>query len=145
MQRLQSPDRVALVGMMGSGKSTIGRLLSARTGWPFYDNDTLLQRATGLTARDFLAKHGELELRAAEAAALRLGLASPPPCIVAVAAGTIEEKSLRDLLQEHATCLVGGRREDPHRASDGRRAPPVAGSGIPRVDRRYGQSPRGPL
>lgn len=104
------------MGMMGSGKSTIGRLLAARKGWPFLDNDVLVERATGSSARDLLATHGEIELRAAEAAALELGVSRPAPCIVAVAAGTIEDPRLRGLLKREAT--VVWLRAAPHTLSN---------------------------
>jgi shikimate kinase len=115
MRRPEVPEvsrRVVLVGMMGSGKSTIGRLLAERTGWPFLDNDALLEGATGLTARDLLATRGEGALRKAEADALRLGLAEPAPVIVAAAAGTIEDEQLRRTLRENGT--VVWLRADPH-------------------------------
>ena len=86
------------MGMMGSGKSTIGRLLSERTGWPYHDNDALLQRDRGLTARELLAVAGEEEMRVAEGHALRLGLAQPEPCIVGAPAGTIIEPDSRAAL-----------------------------------------------
>ena len=92
--------RVVLVGMMGSGKSTIGRLLAERTGWPLHDNDALLLRLTGTTARDLLAQGGEPALRRAEEDALVAGLRMPPPCIVDAAAGTIESPRVRGLLLE---------------------------------------------
>ena len=44
--------------MMGSGKSTIGTLVGARLGWPYYDNDELLQRMRGETAKELLANEG---------------------------------------------------------------------------------------
>lgn len=77
------------MGMMGSGKSSVGRALSRRTGWPFVDNDELVRRATGRSARQILADDGEQALRAAESAALDAGMAWPAPAIVAVAAGVI--------------------------------------------------------
>ncbi len=83
------PARVVLLGMMGSGKSSVGRALSERTGWPFIDNDALVQQATGYTARELLALRGQDAMRAAESAALATGLAIPRPAIVATAAGTI--------------------------------------------------------
>jgi shikimate kinase len=102
--------------MMGAGKSTVARELAGLTGWPYYDNDELLRRATGVTARDLLATRGESELRAAEAAALELGLSQPAPYIVAVAAGTIEDERLRRLLNLEAT--VVWLRADPHTLSN---------------------------
>ena len=64
--------RIVLLGMMGSGKSSVGRALSDRTGWPFVDNDALVERATGRTARQLLAEEGEGPMRAAlRASALR--------------------------------------------------------------------------
>jgi shikimate kinase len=92
--------RVVLVGMMGSGKSSVGRSLSARTGWPFVDNDALVERATGRTARRLLAEEGEAAMRAAESAALRAGLSLAAPVIVAVAAGTILDPDDRWLASE---------------------------------------------
>jgi shikimate kinase len=83
------PTRVLLLGMMGSGKSSVGRALAERTGWPFVDNDALVERATGSTARELLRDRGEEAMRDAESEALRAGLALPPPAIVATAAGTI--------------------------------------------------------
>ena len=75
--------------MMGSGKSTIGRLLSEATGWPYIDNDELVRRSRGATARQILAERGEDRLRDAESDALMLGIETPPPAVVGVAAGTI--------------------------------------------------------
>jgi shikimate kinase len=82
-------ERVLLLGMMGSGKSSVGEALSRRTGWPFVDNDALVERATGLTARALLARRGEAAMRAAEAAALETALGLPLPVVAATAAGTI--------------------------------------------------------
>lgn len=83
------PTRVVLLGMMGSGKSSVGVALAKRTGWPFIDNDALVEQATGHTARELLATRGEEAMREAESLALRTGLTMPPPAIVATAAGTI--------------------------------------------------------
>lgn len=81
--------RIVLLGMMGSGKSSIGRALADRTGWPFVDNDALVLRATGRTAREILAAQGEVALREAESEALRAGASLDGPAIVATAAGTV--------------------------------------------------------
>lgn len=93
-RRDRGPCRVILLGMMGSGKTTIGRALAERTGWRYHDNDALLARATGRTARE-LALRGQEALRAAEAAALRLAVREPEPSIVAAAAGVVLDPRLR--------------------------------------------------
>lgn len=84
--------------MMGSGKSTIGRSISGRTGWPYLDNDELVQQARGVNARELLATAGEAELRGAEADALLLGLASPEPVLIGAAGGTILDPAVREAL-----------------------------------------------
>lgn len=88
--------RVILIGMMGSGKTTIGRLLSEATGWPYVDNDQLVRRYSGLTARELLAESGQDRLREVESAALALGLELPPPVIVGVAAGAVIDARNRE-------------------------------------------------
>ncbi len=88
------PKRLIFIGMMGSGKSTVGRLIAEAIGWPYFDNDDLLETASQRTARE-LSASGELGLRAAELGALLAGLATPEPCIVGAAAGTILEPATR--------------------------------------------------
>lgn len=93
------PCRVLLTGMMGSGKSTIGRLVSEATGWSYLDNDELVRQSHGATARRILAERGEVEMREAESEALARGIEAPAPALIGVAAGTILEPSNRDRLR----------------------------------------------
>jgi len=92
--------RVLLVGLMGSGKTTVGRALAELTGWPYLDNDDLLRAHSGLTARQLLAQAGQSALRLAESDALEAALATPPPCICAVAAGTVLSAGSRRALAD---------------------------------------------
>jgi len=92
--------RVVLIGMMGSGKSSVGRALSRRTGWPFVDNDSLVERASGMTARQLLEERGAAAMRGAESAALHAGIAIEPPVVVATAAGTILDAANRAALAD---------------------------------------------
>ena len=94
--------RVVLVGMMGSGKTTVGRLVAARTGWRYHDNDELVARLFGTTPREILAGQGEAALRRAESEALALGLEADPPCIVGAAGGTILDDANRERLRRSA-------------------------------------------
>src|SRR5262245_10619202 len=58
---------VVLVGMMGAGKSSIGRRLAARLGIPFIDADAEIESAAGMTIPEIFDKHGEPYFRAGEA------------------------------------------------------------------------------
>jgi shikimate kinase len=57
---------VLLVGMMGAGKSTVGRAISKRTGWPYVDNDELVRSLSGRDATEIRATDGEDVLHAIE-------------------------------------------------------------------------------
>ncbi len=58
---------VVLVGMMGAGKTTVGRRLAARLGRRFADSDEEVERAAGMSIEDIFATHGEADFRAGEA------------------------------------------------------------------------------
>ncbi len=94
----EGPCRVLLIGMMGSGKSTIGPLLSKATGWPYVDNDELVRGSHGAMAREILAAGGEAQMREAESQALANGMKVPAPAVIGVAAGTILEALNRERL-----------------------------------------------
>ncbi|MFL6237975.1 MAG: shikimate kinase [Actinomycetes bacterium] len=84
-----SDQRVLLVGMMGVGKSAVGRVIAERTGWPYVDNDDLLHENTGLYGADLLERDGVDALRDAEAEALSEILQHDPPLVAGVAAGVV--------------------------------------------------------
>jgi shikimate kinase len=88
-------QRVLLVGMMGVGKSTVGRIVAERIGWPFVDNDDLLHADTGRYGADLLAREGVESLRGAESRALHEILRRDPPLVAGVAAGVVERSADR--------------------------------------------------
>ncbi|HCX11677.1 MAG TPA: shikimate kinase, partial [Hyphomonas sp.] len=57
---------VALVGLMGAGKSTVGRRLAERLGREFYDSDSEIEKAAGLSITDIFKLHGEEDFRRGE-------------------------------------------------------------------------------
>src|SRR5216683_3313904 len=67
---LSVPRTVALVGLMGAGKSSIGRRLAARLGLPFIDADNEIEERAGMTIPDLFEMHGEAYFRAGEARVL---------------------------------------------------------------------------
>jgi len=80
--------RVYLTGFMGSGKTTIGRLLAARLGVPFVDLDREIEAKAGMTVRQIFEREGEPAFRQMEAEALR-GTLALPDVVVATGGGTM--------------------------------------------------------
>jgi len=79
---------VWLIGMMGSGKSTVGRLVADRLGRPFYDTDELIEQAGDASIPEIFAEEGESGFRQRERWIVE-DVASRPPGIVATGGGII--------------------------------------------------------
>src|SRR5256884_3878002 len=79
---------VVLVGMMGAGKSTIGRRLSARLRMPFVDADTEIEAAAGMSISDIFENHGERHFRDGEARVIARLLDSGP-AVLATGGGAL--------------------------------------------------------
>lgn len=110
---------IVLIGMMGSGKSSVGRALARLTGWPYVDNDELVRSAGGRAARDIDATDGEATLHAVEAQALRAALALPPPHIVGAAAWIVEHPPSVAALARHPAVVYLRARPETLRARIG--------------------------
>ena len=91
--------RLVLTGFMGAGKSTIGRLLAARTGWTFLDLDAHLEARTGATIPELFAQHGEPHFRRLESTALASALGRTET-VLALGGGTPEGLTNRLLLEQ---------------------------------------------
>lgn len=98
---MTSPRHVVLVGLMASGKTTVGKPLAVRLGRPFVDNDAALEARTGRTAREIAAADGADALHALEAEALVDALAQPVPAVVAAAAAAPFEAPAAAALRSH--------------------------------------------
>ena len=96
---------IVLLGMMGSGKTTVGHALSRRTGWRYMDNDELVRAVTGRGPEDIDATDGEDALHAAEAEALRHALSVPPPLIAGAAAWVVADPASVALLRTTPTVV----------------------------------------
>src|ERR1700675_5100567 len=78
---------IVLVGMMGVGKSSIGRRLGARLGVPFVDADTEIEKAAGTSIADIFARHGEAAFRSGEAGQVARLLQREPQVFVSCGRG----------------------------------------------------------
>lgn len=88
------PARVLLLGMMGSGKTTVGRALSARTGWPYRDNDELLRELAGADT-ETVSQRGADALHLLEARVVHALLDQPGPYVAGLAASVVEQPDAR--------------------------------------------------
>ena len=103
-----TPDpapRVVLLGMMGSGKSSVGRALAGLTGWRYLDNDELVSIVSGRRSEDIDADDGEAALHQVEADALSLALSMPGPLIVGAAAWVVEHQPSVERLRSGPTVV----------------------------------------
>jgi XRE family aerobic/anaerobic benzoate catabolism transcriptional regulator len=91
-------NRVALVGLRGAGKSTLGRIAAERLGWAFIELDKEIERAHGLSVGEILALYGQDGFRRREQAMLRELVARPGAMIVATGGGIVAEPLTFDLL-----------------------------------------------
>lgn len=88
-----------LVGMMASGKTTIGQALAARLGRRFADSDAMIEARTGRTVAEIFEHEGEPAFRALETEVLREALHAPEPTVVAAAGGVVQSEVNRRLLR----------------------------------------------
>ena len=87
--------RVYLMGFMGAGKTTVGKALAARLGWPFVDLDDDVEATAGRSVRDIFASQGEGEFRRLEREAL-LRTRERDPLVVATGGGTFSQATNLD-------------------------------------------------
>jgi shikimate kinase len=101
---LPKPDRsIVLVGLMGAGKSTVGRRLAKRLGFEFVDSDEEIERVAGHKISEIFDRFGEASFRDGERRVIAR-LIEGPPKVIATGGGAFVEQSTRRLLLER--CLT---------------------------------------
>ena len=94
----RSVDRVALIGLRGAGKSTVGRLAAQRLGWSFIELNHEVERAAGLSVTEVFKLYGQDGYRRLEQKALRAVIEQPGPLILATGGGIVAEPLTFDQL-----------------------------------------------
>jgi shikimate kinase len=89
---------IVLVGMMGVGKSSIGRRLAARLSVPFVDADAEIEKAAGMSIPDIFARHGEADFRSGEARVIARLLEGGPQ-VLASGGGAFMNADTRDAIK----------------------------------------------
>ena len=101
-KRDHAPNKtIVLVGIMGAGKSTVGKILADRLGMRFIDADQEIERAAGCTITDFFEKYGEVEFRKGEERVISRILAGEP-CVLATGGGAFMSEATRLLIKKIA-------------------------------------------
>lgn len=131
-------EPIAIVGYMGCGKSTVGRILADRLGWSLVDLDDEITARAGLPIPEIFSKYGEDHFRNLESRALRDALDGTRDCAIACGGGIVTRPENRELLGNAATVFLC---EKPatlyERTRNGDR--PLRGAGREEFERRYAE------
>ncbi len=98
---MQNDKIILLVGLMGSGKTSVGKRLAKKLGLPFVDGDQEIEKAAGLPLVDVLKCFGEEEYRAGEER-VRKRLLQGEPCVLASGGGSFVPQQTRELARRYA-------------------------------------------
>lgn len=104
IEALSAARTVALVGLMGAGKSTVGRRLAKQLQMPFFDSDSEIEKAAGQTISDIFETMGEAEFRRGEQRVLAR-LLSGPSHVLATGGGAFLNPETRRLMREKAITI----------------------------------------
>lgn len=129
---------VAIVGYMGSGKSSVGRLLARRLGWEFVDLDREIERKERRTIPEIFENSGEERFRELEHQVLVDTLDGTTDRVIACGGGTVTHPGSRERLREVATVFLEEDADVLYERTRGSRRPLRAG-GPEEFEQRYSE------
>lgn len=106
--RLKRSPAIYLAGFMGSGKSTVGRLLADQIGWDFIDIDAEIEAKAQRAIRSIFEEQGEAEFRRLESAMLEHWVRRVEcgmPAVMALGGGALIAESNFKLIRDHGICI----------------------------------------
>ncbi len=106
--KLKRTPGIFLVGFMGAGKTTLGRLLAERLGWTFVDLDDVIEAAEGIPIAEIFEQRGEREFRRIETEALReaaRAISRGKPAVVALGGGAFAQPQNTDVIANHGVSI----------------------------------------
>jgi shikimate kinase len=95
---------IVLVGMMGAGKSSVGRRLGARLGIPFVDADCEIEARAGMTIPEYFERHGEANFRSGEARVIA-NLLNGGPQVLATGGGAFMHPDTREAIRRNGVSV----------------------------------------
>ncbi len=102
--RLLTSKIILLVGMMGVGKTSLGRIIARRLGIPFCDSDKEIEKMTGFSISDLFARYGEKEFRAGEERVMKR-LLDGPPCVLSSGGSAFWSEKTRAIAKDKAVSI----------------------------------------
>lgn len=141
------PRVIALIGLRGAGKSTLGRRVARALKLPFFELDRLIEREAGLGLGEIFALHGEAYYRRLERRVLSRFLSSGGPAVLATGGGVVTDAASFELLQRRALTFWLRARPEEHLqrvAAQGDRRP-MAGRADPLAELKSLLREREPL
>jgi shikimate kinase len=122
---------LVLVGLMGTGKTTVGQHLSERLGRPLVDTDELVEVATGRSIHDLFSTKGEAAFRRYELDSLTRALAREEPSVIATGGGVVTTAEARHALRTEVVVWLRASPETLAERLDGDATRPLLGGRNP--------------
>ncbi|ATW24020.1 shikimate kinase [Candidatus Formimonas warabiya] len=97
-------SNIVLIGISGSGKTTIGKMLAERLQMEFYDTDREIEKLTGKMISQYFAEYGEARFRLEETAMVKK-LSQYDHCVISTGGGVVLNRQNIDYLQEKGTLI----------------------------------------
>jgi len=142
---MSSPRHVVLLGLMGGGKTSVGRRVAARLGRPLLDGDEILEERFGQTAAQIADAEGVDRLHELEAEIALEALSSTTSAVIGPAASVVELDAVREAMTGHVVVWLAGSAAYHARKAVQKDHRPLLDEGDPLVLFEHQLAVRGPL